>query len=76
MSFSGCATPTTVTATRTVHDFCLIAQHGISYAEQHAGDAPESAVNAYDTADTIAEVKEFNVRYQRTCPAPAPVATP
>ena len=68
MTFSACATSGTETV-RTVSEYCLIAK-GISFAEQHEGDV-EDSTNKFDSADTVKQVKEHNLAYERTCPTPA-----
>jgi hypothetical protein len=39
---------------------------GITYSEPHGTDA-ESPANAYDTAETVKQVKEHDLVYETTC---------
>lgn len=65
-SLISCAKNTTETAPAVVGEYCLIAK-GITYAEQHPGDV-EDSTNKYDSTDTVKQVKDHNLAYERTCP--------
>lgn len=64
MSLISCATNTTETV-RTVSNYCLIAK-GITYSEAHEGNV-EDATNKYDTAETIEQVKNHDLAFEKVC---------
>jgi len=53
---------------RTVSDYCLIAK-GITYSEIH-GTQKESVANIYDTPETIKQVKDHDLTFEKLCPSP------
>lgn len=59
-----CAESTTETV-RTVSNYCLIAK-GITYSEAHGADV-EDATNKYDTAETIKQVKDHDLAFEKVC---------
>ena len=64
-----CARNTTETV-RTVSDFCLIAK-GISFSKKQPLQV-EDATNKYDTDETVKQIEEHDLKYERVCnPAPA-----
>jgi hypothetical protein len=65
---ASCARSTTETV-RTVSDYCLIAK-GMTYSEAH-GQA-EDLNNKYDTPETIQQVKDHDLAYERVCNPPSP----
>jgi hypothetical protein len=67
-----CARNTTETV-RTISNYCLIAK-GISYSEKKVAQT-ETAENKYDTPETVKQVKEHDLAYERTCSSAQP-ATP
>lgn len=69
MTLPACVTHTTETV-RTVSDYCLIAK-GITYSEQHQGDV-EDATNKYDTNETVTQVKNSDLVFQRLCAPKTP----
>lgn len=60
-----CAGNTTETV-RTVSDYCLIAK-GITFSEAHGTDV-EGVDNKYDTPETIQQIKDHDLAYERVCP--------
>lgn len=64
MSLMSCAKNTTETV-RTVSDYCLIAK-GITYSEIKQ-EQQEGVANEYDTPETIAQVKDHDLTYERLC---------
>lgn len=64
MSLMSCAKNTTETV-RTVSDYCLIAK-GITYSQKKQ-DQIESELNKYDTEETIAQVRDHDLTYERIC---------
>jgi hypothetical protein len=59
-----CVKNTTETV-RTVSNYCLIAK-GISYSEIKPTQQ-EGAANLYDTPETVKQVKEHDLTYERLC---------
>lgn len=59
-----CAKNTTETV-RTVSDYCLIAK-GITYSEIKPTQQ-EGAANLYDTPETVAQVKNHDLTFERVC---------
>ena len=66
LSASACATNTTGTAPQAISNYCLIAK-GITYSEIKPGQA-EDATNKYDTPETVKQVKDHDLAYERVCP--------
>lgn len=64
MSLMSCAKSTTETV-RTVSDYCLIAK-GITYSQIKAGQV-ESADNNYDTEETVSQIRDHDLTYERLC---------
>lgn len=67
-TFSACAKNTTETAPRAISDYCLIAK-GISYSEIKPGQA-EDTTNKYDTPETVKQVKDHDLAYEKVCASP------
>lgn len=65
MSLMSCAKNTTETV-RTVSNYCLITK-GITYSGKKEGQI-EDASNKYDTEETIAQVRDHDLTYERLCP--------
>jgi hypothetical protein len=65
MSLMSCAKSTTETV-RTVSNYCLIAK-GITYSQKKETQL-EDASNKYDTEQTIKEIKDHDLTYERLCP--------
>lgn len=59
-----CAGNTTETV-RTVSNYCLLAK-GITYSEAHGLDV-EDGTNKYDTDETIQQVKEHDLVFEKIC---------
>lgn len=64
MSLMSCAKSTTETV-RTVSDYCLIAK-GITYSEIKVTQQ-EGADNKYDTPETVKQVKDHDLVYEKLC---------
>lgn len=64
MSLMSCAKSTTETV-RTISDYCLIAK-GITYS-QIKENQTEDSTNKYDTEETIEQVKNHDLQYERLC---------
>lgn len=64
MSLMSCAANTTETV-RTVSDYCLIAK-GITYSEIKTGQI-EDINNQYDTEETVKQVRDHDLTYERLC---------
>jgi hypothetical protein len=70
LTATACAHDTTGIAPRAISEYCLIAK-AITFSEAHPGDV-EDASNKYDTADTVQQVKNNDLAYDRVCPNGAP----
>jgi hypothetical protein len=64
MTSMSCAKSTTETV-RTVSNYCLIAK-GITYSEIKPTQQ-EGAANLYDTPETVKQVKEHDLTFERLC---------
>lgn len=74
MISAACARNTTETAPRAISEYCLIAK-GITFSEAHEGDV-EDASNRFDTPETVAQVKEHDLAYERVCRPAEPAEEP
>jgi hypothetical protein len=66
LSATACVRDTTETV-RAVSDYCLIAKP-ITYSEIHPGQT-EDAGNVFDSAETVEQVKNHDLAYERVCGA-------
>lgn len=64
LSAAACV-PNTTETVRTVSDYCLIAK-GQTYSEAHGLDI-EDKTNKYDTPETIGQIKDHDLAYERIC---------
>jgi hypothetical protein len=69
LSAAACA-PNTTETVRPVSDYCLIAK-GLTYSEAHGADIEDQS-NKYDTPETIKQVKDHDLAYERVCPSTSP----
>lgn len=61
--------PSTTETVRTVSDYCLIAK-GITFSKKRPTQV-ETAANAYDTDETVKQVEEHDLAFERLCPSGA-----
>jgi hypothetical protein len=65
-----CAANTTETV-RTVSDYCLIAK-GLTFSQQKSTDV-ETTENKYDTNETVKQIIDHDLTYEKLCQAQKPV---
>jgi hypothetical protein len=51
---------------QTASEYCLIAKP-ITYSEPHGSDV-ETADNNYDSAETLKQVKDHDLKFESVCP--------
>lgn len=67
LSATACAKNTTGTAPRAISEYCLIAKP-ITFSKARAGQV-ETAANAYDTPETVTQVENHDLAYEKVCGA-------
>jgi hypothetical protein len=65
LTLPACAANTTETAPRVISNYCLVSG-AITYSEAHGADT-EDASNKYDTPETIEQVKNHDLVWERLC---------